>query len=223
MSETTGYPGFLEPQNTSTDYAGMTFLVNQIINQLATSTLVKVVKVTNNGDVQPVGTVDVQPLVNQVDGAGSPVAHGVIHNLPYIRVQGGTNAIILDPKVGDLGLAVFCSRDISRAKRTKGQANPDSSRKYDWADGIYVGGLLNGVPQQYVQFNDTGITILSPIRIAFVAPSITFTTIGGGAADVTMTGNINVIGTLHNNSKDVGSTHTHGGVQPGGGSTSVPN
>jgi hypothetical protein len=39
--------------------------------------------------------------------------------VPYFRVQGGADAIIIDPKVGDLGIAVFCSRDITGVKRSK--------------------------------------------------------------------------------------------------------
>ncbi len=41
--------------------------------------------------------------------------------------------------------------------------------------------------------------------------------------DVNITGNIASTGTLFNNGKDVGSTHTHGGVQLGNSSSGVPN
>ena len=82
-------------------------------------TLVQVVAVTNDGGVEPVGFVDVHPMVAQVDGKGQPTPHGVIYGLPYIRVQGGSNAVILDPQVGDIGLAVFCAQDISKVKATK--------------------------------------------------------------------------------------------------------
>ena len=44
-----------------------------------TSTLVKVVSVTNSGGLSPSGTVDIMPLVNQIDGAGNAQPHGVIH------------------------------------------------------------------------------------------------------------------------------------------------
>jgi phage baseplate assembly protein V len=47
---------------------------------------------------------------------------------------------------------------------------------------------------------------------------------GVGGAVATITGNMAITGSsLTHNGKDIGSTHTHGGVQPGGGSTSVPN
>lgn len=40
--------------------------------------------------------------------------------------------------------------------------------------------------------------------------------------NVTINGNVATVGTLQNNSKDVGSTHKHSGVQTGGGQTGNP-
>lgn len=37
-----------------------------------------------------------------------------------------------------------------------------------------------------------------------------------------MNGNLDITGTVTNNSKNIGSTHTHGGVQIGGGTTGAP-
>lgn len=49
---------------------------------------------------------------------------------------------------------------------------------------------------------------------------------GGSGASLTgalnVTGNVDTTGTLKNNGKSVGSTHTHSGVQTGGGNTGVP-
>lgn len=41
--------------------------------------------------------------------------------------------------------------------------------------------------------------------------------------DINQTGNFSNTGTLTNNGKNVGSTHTHSGVQPGAGNTGAPN
>ena len=47
---------------------------------------------------------------------------------------------------------------------------------------------------------------------------------GGSGTSAQISGNVEITGgVLTHNGKDIGSTHTHGGVQPGGGSTSVPN
>lgn len=47
--------------------------------------------------------------------------------------------------------------------------------------------------------------------------------ISGGTTTANITGNVNIVGTLTNNSKNVGSTHTHSGVQTGAGNTGAPN
>ena len=167
-----GYVGTADPASGAGEYGALSYLVSQILAQIQTVTLVKIVAVTNNGGVSPVGLVDVQPLVNQVDGAGNATPHGVVYGIPYFRLQGGTNAIILDPQVDDIGMCGFASRDISSVKASKAQANPGSGRTFDWADGLYFGGMLNGTPVQYVAFSSSGIDIVSPTRIRLSAPDI---------------------------------------------------
>jgi hypothetical protein len=167
-----GYTGTQEPASGAGDFGALSFLVNQILARISTITLVKIVSVTNNGGVSPVGFVDVQPLVNQVDGAGNATPHGIVYGLPYFRLQGGTNAIILDPQVGDIGMCGFASRDISSVKASKAQANPGSGRVFDMADGLYFGGFLNGTPTQYVQFSASGINVVSPTKVTITAPNI---------------------------------------------------
>jgi hypothetical protein len=118
--------------------------------------------VSNDGGVSPVGTVDVRPLVHQMAGNRTAVPHGVIYKIPYMRLQGGANAIILDPQVGDIGMCGFCSRDSSTVVATRKAALPASLRKYNWSDGLYIGGFLNAVPTQYIRFSDDGIGIVTP-------------------------------------------------------------
>lgn len=145
------------------------FIVESILTQIQTVTLVRVVKVKGGG-LAPVGTVDVQPLVSQVDAAGGVIAHGVIYNIPYMRLQGGGNAVIIDPQPGDIGMCGFCSRDISNVKALKNTAAPHSRRKFDFSDGLYFGGFLNGTPEQYIMFSDGGIKLFSPKEIQLEAP-----------------------------------------------------
>ncbi|MEX3614384.1 MAG: Gp138 family membrane-puncturing spike protein [Burkholderia gladioli] len=249
-----GYQGFQEPGDAAGQFGALSFLVNRTLSRVHTNTLVEVVAVTNSGDLSPVGFVDVQPLVNQIDGAGNAMPHGVIHRVPYFRLQGGANAVIIDPQVGDKGLCAFASRDISSVKATKARANPGSRRVFDMADGLYIGGFLNGLPKQFIRYSANGIDVFSPTKISLSAPLVeidastsfsvnspqsTFsaavtingllTFVGGmvgsaasGAAAV-FNGVLNVIGQITANGKRVDDTHTHGGVQPGGGNTGAPN
>lgn len=167
-----GYRGAADANSFQGDFNKTAFLMWQVLNGISTVKLVQVVAVTNAGDLSPVGFVDVQPLVNQLDGFDNAVDHGVIHNLPYSRLQGGTDAVILDPKVGDIGMAGFCDRDISSVKVSKAQANPGSKRKFDMADGLYIGGFLNGTPQQYVRFFSGGMELVSPTKVRIAAPLV---------------------------------------------------
>jgi len=159
------------PESDGGPYNAQAFLIQQLMGRMATTTLVRVVAVSNAGGIAPVGTVDVHPLVNQIDGYGLATPHGIIHGLPYFRLQGGANAIILDPEVGDIGIAVFCSRDISNVKAGKNEANPGSLRRFDWADGLYIGGVLNGAPTQYVAFTGDDITLVARGSVTITAPT----------------------------------------------------
>lgn len=167
-----GYRGLQQPTDASSDFNAQSFIVWQILRSIAGARLVEVTAVTNSGGVSPVGFVDVQPLVNQLDGSDNAVPHAVVHNLPYFRLQGGANAVIIDPQVGDIGLAIIEDRDISSVKANKAQANPGSKRIFDMADGLYVGGFLNGAPTQYVQFSAAGVNVVSPTKVTLQAPLV---------------------------------------------------
>lgn len=219
-------------------------VIRRILSEVHTATVVQVVACTNAGGVSPVGFVDVLPLVAQMDGSGSPVPHGVLHQLPYMRLQGGANAVIIDPQVGDIGIALFASRDISSVKASGAASHPASKRKFDMADGMYLGGVLNGTPSQYVQFSGAGVAITSPTAITLTAPNVTINasgnatinagamalsaagaaSIGAGTLGISSTGaaTMSTGGGFTNNGVNIGATHTHGGVQTGSGNTGVP-
>lgn len=204
--------GFQPLDSTGSDLSAHEFLIEKFINRIATTTLAKVTAVTNSGGVSAVGFVDVIPMVHQVDGSGNPTPHGEIHHLPYFRVQGGTDAVILDPKVGDIGIAVFCSRDISAVKRQKKEAAPGSRRRHDWADGLFLGGVLNGVPSQYVRFSTTGIDIVTLNNITINAANATLDSSGNLAVKGEVTADMGA-------SKVTLTQHVHGTGTPAAGTT----
>lgn len=176
MANNDGTPtGQQQPFATWGDFNNLSFMVKQAIAKLQTATLVRVMACTNAGEVSPVGNVDILPLINQIDGQGNATPHVTIFNVPYFRVQGGANAVIIDPQVGDIGIAVFASRDITKIKNTKEAGNPGSLRSYNFADALYLGGLLNGVPTQYVRFSSAGITLKSAVSVILDTPLVTVT------------------------------------------------
>lgn len=204
--------GQQQVSTTHDEYNTLMFAVAQALTKVQTATLVKIVACTNDGGLSPVGSVDVQPLVNMRAGDGTIVPHGVVYGLPYLRVQGGTNAVIIDPEVGDIGIAVFASRDISSVKANKAQANPGSFRVFDWADGLYLGGVLNGTPEQYVMFSGAGLKLVSPTKITLQAPEIDIE----AATKVTINSPLNDIkGGGTSVDGKVFLTHVHTLTQPG--------
>jgi hypothetical protein len=154
----------------SHEYNLLSFTILQHIGKMATIELVQVINVTGGG-LNPIGTVDVQPMVNQIDGNGSPTAHGTIYGLPYFRIQGGTSAVINDPVVGDIGMAAFSSRDISKVKNTGAIANPGSRRRFDWADGLYLGCFIGAAPTRYVMMSSAGLNVVDPTQVEITAPT----------------------------------------------------
>ena len=225
--------GMLRPATLWGVYNNLRFVVEQALANVQTASVVKVVACSNSGGISPVGTVDVQILANQVSiGAGGQMVgtpHLTMYGLPYLRIQGGSNAVIIDPQPGDIGIAVFASRDITNVKSTKAQANPGSFRMHDFADGIYLGGLLNAVPTQYVQFGSGGVTIVSPDTITLQAPNIVLqgavAQSGGNvtmAEDLTVSGD--VVADLTGSTFDgiPFATHVHIGVTSGSSNTGGP-
>lgn len=146
----------------------ITFLVERMLaGGINTITLVSVVEV---GD-----TLSVLPLVPQIDGFGATLETVPIHGVPFARLQGGIGGVICDPVVGDIGIAVFCQRDISAVKAAKGPAAPGSRRTFDQADAVYLGGILNKTPTVYMELTQEGkMRLVAPGGLEVVAPASTF-------------------------------------------------
>ena len=216
MSNDQGYSVFRPDSAISSEFNAQAYIIQAFIDQIATCTLVQIKKVTGSNANAGGAFVDMQPLVNLIDPQRNPTKHGILSNRPCVGMQGGTNAIIIDPVVGDIGLAVFASRDISSViAGIKNQnpdltANPSSFRTFDMADGIYVGGLMNGVATQTVVFTNTGITVTSPNAVTINAPTINLDNAGTALA------------LLNNNLLTWLSTHTHSGVTTGTGVSGAP-
>jgi phage baseplate assembly protein gpV len=235
----TGFSGQATPSDFDDEFNASAFHIKSILSSIAGATLVRVVKVSNAGGVAPIGLVNVLPLVNQMDGNWNAVPHGILYQCPYSRIQGGVNAVILDPTVGDIGIAVFCDRDISSGianasglvSGTTKNVNPGSRRMYDMSDGIYLFSVFSKTPTQYVQFSSSGINIVSPTAIQFQAPTITLvapTVAINASTGVTITtptlqvnGAIVATGNVTAGSIDL-ETHRHTGVSTGSGTSGGP-
>ncbi|MFT9441029.1 MAG: Gp138 family membrane-puncturing spike protein [Acetobacter papayae] len=214
MAANTTYTGTQKPSDSGSDFAAMNAAIRRILTMMGADMPVRVTAVNGTG-LNPVGFVDVQLLVHQQDGAGRTTPRGIIHNVPYIRLQGGARAILCDPAVGDIGYIIVSGRDISGVKANRAPSAPGSFRQHDYADAVYVGGLLNASPTEY---------------IGWVGPDVHVKTSGKFVVDavecdincpVNVTGAITASGDVKGGSISLDS-HTHSGVQTGGGSTGGP-
>jgi len=191
------------PEQTVAGAAQDMYIINNLIANIHTMMPVKILSVTVPPDsLAPIGRCEVLPLVQQIDGSNNVYPMGKIINVPYLRVQGGSNAIVIDPQVGDVGLCGFCERDISIVKRTGELSAPDTRRKYDINSAVYMFTMMSGAPTQYIHFKSSGI-------------------------DIKTTGDLNINGliikadgTLVTKDGDTVDKHSHGGVQSGGSNTS---
>lgn len=108
---------------------------------------------------------DVIPLVSGFSADGSRVDNSTVFNVPVWRLQRGASAVIMDPIEGDIGLMLCCDRDITKVRDEKKESLPASKRVHSKSDGIYLGGVLNAEPSQYVKFANDGIDIVSPLLV----------------------------------------------------------
>lgn len=191
------------------DRAGFEYRVRQMLMRVNTCMPVVVLAVKGGG-VAPVGFVDCEIAVTQITGDNTTVDNVRLNNVPYMRIQGGTDAVIIDPKVGDLGLCGFCQRDISAFKNARRKAPPNSRRILSASDAVYIGGILNGAPTQYVEFSSSGITIHSPNTVTINSNNLVLnaptTTIN--SPTITLNGSITASGGVSMDGVTFGS-HVH--------------
>lgn len=211
-------------------YNALQFVIESAANKIATAIPVKVMAVNAGGHGAAAGYVDVLPLVAFVGGDGESIQPVTLYHLPYSRIQGGIAALVIDPVVGDIGLAVFAHSDSSTV--TQGTAEPQqpgSKRHHSMSDGFYIGGFLNQAPSCFLELKQDNTAVLTaPATVTVNSPDITLngnTTVNGDFAVVggnsTMTGSLTTQGDVVSGGISVQS-HTHGSVQPGSGSTGQP-
>lgn len=205
MADEKTVKGQKKPNTAGSEYNSLQFLVQQAIRgQVHTAIPVQVQAV--NGLF-----VDVLPLVSNVDGYGQTVDPTTLFHLPVFRYHAGVGAVILDPVVGDKGLAVFAQSDSSNVQEgTNTPQQPASFRKHSMSDGFYIGGFHNAAPSVFVEIKQDGkINIVAPSGVTVTSPSATF------SGNVTIAGDATIGGISF-------AGHVHGGVQSGGDTTSTP-
>ena len=227
-----GY-GWQYPDDPNSEYTATAFIVQQILARVDTIKVVKVIAVHPGTGTPPIaGTVDVQILVNQIDGASPPnsTPHTTVYGLPYFRLRYGPWEVVGDPAVNDIGIAAASDRDISTVKSTQAQANPGSLRRFNISDGLYLGGFLNGAPTAWLWLKTDGtlaiqdkpgnILATSSTGIAATPATGTPFTVNG---PLVVTGNLQLEGGIQSQTGGIygGNLETSGNVIAGVGGGSV--
>ena len=174
MSDKILYPPLTYNSPILCEYDKVISQFNSLITNVNTAIPCKVVAIEKQEQrgVNIVGFVDIQLMIEQTNGQKKGNETAIICNVPYVRIQGGTNAVIIDPEINDLGVAIFASRDITNFKEARRQTPPATWRKFSISDAIYIGGIRNQKPVQYIHFRNDGIEIYSPKRVHITTPTV---------------------------------------------------
>ena len=147
------------PSSNTSDAEAFAFNFHRL---LSSKFFVELVKVTAIHGEAPNLTVDILPLLTQVDPTGAMIETSVIYGAPVFRLQRGASAVIMDPSPGDIGLALICDGDTTIVRANREPSVPGGRRRHSRSDAVYLGGVLNAVPTEYVKFNGNGIDVKSP-------------------------------------------------------------
>lgn len=189
-------------------------IVQSMLSLINTGDLVRVTKVDSSG-LAPVGFVSVKPLTLRIGADNNNIEQGEVHGVPFFRLQGGANGIVIDPQVGDIGYCGFCSRDISLVKRIRDMAAMNVYRVSDISDAVFFGGWSANPVEQYIWFDGDEIKIKANSKVVIDAPMTevennmfvkgSLTTVGAIASQTSVsdpTGSMAKIRTTYN-------THNH--------------
>lgn len=154
------------------------------------------------------GTVDLQPLTHQQTSDGTPIPHGTIYGIPYLRIQGGACAVIVDPAVGDIGYMIVSGRDQTNAVANRAPSPPATFRQHCMADCVYIGAYLGDAPDHYVQITSGGIRIVTKGTVEIQAQSAAIN------CDLSVSGNVTAQGDVTAGTISL-QKHVHQGVKSG--------
>jgi hypothetical protein len=152
--------GNQHPADYGSEYNAIAYMIRQMLADVRTITPVKVVSILGGG-VGAIGRVSVQPLLDQKYGDNTGQSHEIVYNIPYFRLQGGVNGVIVDPSPGDIGIMACSDRDTSSLKNMASpvESIPPSSTMFSFADGFYVGLFFGAAPTNYIQIASSAINL----------------------------------------------------------------
>lgn len=138
------------------------FLHRQIQGEQRTHFAAEIVAVHNRNSMTKPCTVDIRPVLSDVDGLGQAQKPDVIYGVPVPRNQSGDSVIINDPNVGDRAHFSVFDRDHSSAQASDWKSgNPGSFRRSTLSDAVFHAVFPREAQEvkQYVRMDENGVDI----------------------------------------------------------------
>lgn len=160
-------------------------------------------------------TVSIELMIEQINHNGEQLALPPLVDVPVKMFAYGAFMITAEPQAGDEGLATFSERCIDGWWLSSRKSVPLDIRFHDLSDAFFDGGYRS---------KPKALTIV-PNCLNIAGASNYVRLLSDGTIEIK--GNTTILGSLTVTGDVVGagkslSTHTHGGVQTGGGSTGTP-
>ena len=140
-------------------------------------------------------------LTAQADASGKSLPMPSMSKLPYVRVQGGIAALIIDPVPGDIALFSSCKQDISRITQgTDAPVPAGSYRQFSQSDSVMVGAIHTKKPEVWIEIKqDKTVIIHAPKGVKIETDEtveVTAKKVDITAPEVNITGNVKVKGPI---------------------------
>lgn len=167
----------------------------------------------------------IQPGIQRIERDGSAVNLPPAIEVP-VCFPGGEFCIEYQIDPGTEGLLIVSQRCIDAWVNQGGVARPPIQRFHDMSDSLFIPGFRSQ-PGKLAGFENNGVRLRNGDGSQYIwlkndgTAEITVTALNVVGA-VNITGNTAVVGTMTNNGLDIGSTHRHGGVATGTGTSGVP-
>ena len=165
----------------------------------------------------------VQILTLDITSTGEKLEAKPIPNIPVLMLSGGGFTFSFPVTENQIGLLIAADKDISTFKTQLNSFTPASYRQHQYEDGIFIPLSIPGLTA--AKSEETAVILTSDdgaSKIILQNGQAVIT-----ASSTVINGNLTVNGTITASGDVTGanislSTHTHGGVQTGGGSTGAP-
>lgn len=166
----------------------------------------------------------IKSMVRQPDGTQKAVSLPLLQDVPMHFPSGGGVTMTFPVKPGDEALASISSRSIDGWHQSSGEQKQVDARTHDLSDAFaFVGFKSSPKALSNVSGDATQIRSDDGKQVISLKPGTGMTlTCEGVSMAMTSSGVAFTGGTVTHDGKDIGSTHKHTGIKPGGALTGEP-